>query len=346
MVDKYLEEDINNIINSNIPLDELANSTIFVTGATGLIGSLLIRTFIRMNKNIHIIALIRNEDKAKDIFEDDYNKITFIVGDIRNEILFDERVDFIYHCASVTTSKTMVEYPVETLTTSVQGTINVLELAKQKRVKSVVYVSSMEVYGTFMVANDNVTEDQLGYIDPLRVRSNYPESKRLCENICVAYLNEFNVPVKIARLAQTFGAGILKGENRVFAQFARSAINKENIILHTDGLSEGNYCYTSDAIKALLILLVRGENGQAYNISNPDTHTTIVDMAYMVCKKIANDEIKVIFDIPETNTFGYAAPTKMKLNSDKMQQLGWKPEVCLKDAFIRLIGSILNNNLC
>ena len=145
---------------------------------------------------------------------------------------------------------------------------------------------------------------------------------------------------KIARLAQTFGAGILPGENRVFAQFARSAMNGEDIVLHTKGLSEGNYCYTRDAVLGLLTILLEGENGEAYNVANPDSHTTIADMAQMVCEKIGDGKIKVVFDIPESNTYGYAADTKMKLNSDKLQSLGWKPEIGLEEAYRRLIESM------
>lgn len=221
----------------------------------------------------------------------------------------------IFHCASVTTSKVMIEKPVETLLTSIDGTKNILELAKEKNLKSVVYISSMEMYGSFDDLDHEVKENDLGYIDPLKVRSNYPECKRLCENMCIAYLSEYDVPVKIARLAQTFGAGILPGENRVFAQFARSASNGENIVLHTKGLSEGNYCYTRDCMTGLLTILLKGKNGEAYNISNPVSHITIADMAKMVAEKIADGKIEVVFDIPENNNFGYAADTKMKLNS-------------------------------
>lgn len=198
-------------------------------------------------------------------------------------------------------------------------------------------VSSMEMYGSFAEANNNVTETELGYINPLAVRSNYPESKRLCENMCVAFWSEYGVPVKIARLSQTFGAGILSGENRVFAQFARSAIEGKDIVLHTRGLSEGNYCYTRDTIMGLFLILIKGENAEAYNVTNPETHTTIVDMARMVCQKFGNGKIKVVFDIPESNQFGYAADTKMKLNADKLKNLGWRPEIGLEEAYRRMI---------
>lgn len=263
--------------------------------------------------------------------------LVLLLGDVTEKISARQKVDYIFHCASVTASKVMINNPVETLLTSIDGTKNVLNFARESSCKSVVYVSSMEMYGSFAEANNNVTETELGYINPLAVRSNYPESKRLCENMCVAFWSEYGVPVKIARLSQTFGAGILSGENRVFAQFARSAIEGKDIVLHTRGLSEGNYCYTRDTIMGLFLILIKGENAEAYNVTNPETHTTIVDMARMVCQKFGNGKIKVVFDIPESNQFGYAADTKMKLNADKLKNLGWRPEIGLEEAYRRMI---------
>lgn len=341
---KILDREFDYIIKKNEANYEKLNAQrILVTGATGLIGSLLCRCLVRLNDtydcNIKIYALVRDKAKFQKIFSDfeENLDISIICGDITEPINFADDIDYIFHCASVTASKYMISNPVETIMTSVEGTHNMLELAKEKKVKSFVYVSSMEMYGTFTDLGHDVKESDLGYIDPLAVRSDYPESKRLCENMCIAYLREYGVPVKIARLAQTFGVGVLPAENRVFAQFARSAIKKEDIVLHTKGLSEGNYCYTTDAINGLLIIATCGKAGEAYNVSNPETHTTICDMAKMVSEEIAGGEIKVIFDIPATNEFGYAADTKMKLDSNKLQELGWKPEVGLKEAYIRLI---------
>lgn len=122
----------------------------------------------------------------------------------------------------------------------------VLELAREKNA-AMVYVSSMEVYGNPNLTHE-VSEEDYGYINLSNVRSSYPESKRMCECLCTAYASQYGVQVCTARLAQTFGAGILATENRVFAQFARSAISGSDIVLHTLGQSEGNYVYTSDAI--------------------------------------------------------------------------------------------------
>lgn len=219
-----------------------------------MIGVSLVRALLCVNRvrnlNLQVLALIRNKEKAEKIYKELLNRedLVLLLGDVTEKISARQKVDYIFHCASVTASKVMINNPVETLLTSIDGTKNVLNFARESSCKSVVYVSSMEMYGSFAEANNNVTETELGYINPLAVRSNYPESKRLCENMCVAFWSEYGVPVKIARLSQTFGAGILSGENRVFAQFARSAIEGKDIVLHTRGLSEGNYCYTRDTI--------------------------------------------------------------------------------------------------
>lgn len=338
------EEDLQYIKKYPLTYYQLKDKTVLVTGATGLIGFQLVKALLTIG-NIHIIALIRNIEKAEKIYAiEDMKKISFIIGDVGEKIVIDENIDYIFHCAAITTSKVMVNSPVETILTSVNGTNNILNIAKEKNTKSVVFISSMEMYGFFEDNSNEITEEKIGYIDPLKVRSNYPESKRLCENLCIAYLHEYNVPVKIARLAQTFGAGILPWENRVFAQFAKSVINGTDIVLHTKGLSEGNYCYTRDCITGLLTILLKGKNGEAYNVVNPKSHTTIANMATMVAEKIANNKIKVIYDIPKTNIFGYAIDTKLKLNSDKLQSLGWNPQIDLEESYRKMIAQMKCDN--
>lgn len=347
MIDEVLQEDLDNIANSDLPFEELYNTTIMVTGATGLVGMQTVKALLNMNRlhnaGIKVIALVRDKAKAARSYADyECDALTIVSQDITAAINVDTGVDYIVHTASPTASKFFVEHPVETIKTALDGTDNILKYAADIHAKGVVYLSSMEAFGITDPALESVKEDDLGYIDIHNVRSSYSEGKRICECLCASYAREYGVPVRIARLAQTFGAGIPYEENRVFAQFAKSAINGNDIVLHTAGQSVGNYCYTRDVVKAILLLLIRGNSGEAYTVANPDSSITIRGMAEMVARELADNKIKVVLDIPEDAlVYGYAPDVKMRLNSDKLQGLGWKPEVGLVDMYKRMIESML-----
>lgn len=339
-----LQKDITNNAERIKDYGELYDKKIVITGATGLIGSVMCKSLLCANRlydcNITVYAVVRNMEKAGQVFTEVLNRDEFniVKCDFTEEnFKLEDDVDYIIHTAAITTSKLMVQKPVDTLMTAINGTKTVLEMAKEKNVESVVYLSSMEVYGSF---NDEkyVTEDIYGNIDILNVRSSYSEGKRICENMCASYYNQYDVPVKIARLAQTFGPGISKNDNRIYAQFARSVIENHDIVLHTEGLSEGNYVYISDAIEAIIKLLIWGQNGDAYNIANEQSHMQIREMAEMVANKVAAGRIKVVYEIQFQNA--YAKDTRMKMNTDKIKKIGWSPEISLYDTYIRMIDYI------
>ena len=197
-------------------------------------------------------------------------------------------------------------------------------------------------YGQIFDDEMPLTEEMQGYVDPLNVRSSYSMGKRMCECMCVSAYKEYGVPVKIARLSQTFGAGVSLNDNRVFAQFAKAAIAGKDIVLHTKGSSNGNYCYTADAVAGLLTILLNGENAEAYNVVSESTTTTIAQMAQMVSEQITGGESRVIFDIPDNVlTYGYAPDVKLRLSSKKLEKLGWKPLIApeLVTMYRRLIAS-------
>lgn len=325
------EEDIEKIIKTS-DMSVFKEKNVLITGATGLIGKLCTKVFLK--SGVNVIALVRNKEKAQKIFGED-KKLRLLVQDINSAINYDGRVDYIIHCASTTSSVDFVEKPVETIYTAINGTRNVLEFAKRrgKYLEGMIYLSSLEVYGK--TEKEDITEKDLGYIDILSVRSSYSEGKRMAETMCISYAKEYNVPVKIARLSQTFGAGVSKEDNRVFAQFAKSVINKENIVLFTKGETKRNYCYTADAICGILTILVKGKIGEAYNVANKNTYISIAEMA----KILENENTKVIFKIDNVDR-GYNPTIQICLNSSKLEAIGWRAKVDLPEMFERTIKSM------
>lgn len=328
MNNSILEEDIKNIIN-DFDMSVFDGKTILVTGATGLIGKLCVKSLLNSGYNTQVIALVRDEEKAKNIFGES-KRLTYLVQDINQRINTTRRVDYIIHAASTTSSKDFVEKPVETIYTAINGSRNVLEFAKNKRLEGMVYLSSLEIYG--VNEKENIKEEDYSYIDILNPRSSYSESKKMVETMCISYGTEYGVPVKIARLAQTFGAGVSISDNRVFAQFAKAIINKENIILHTKGETKRNYCYTTDAVRGIFTILTKGENNNAYNIANENSYYSISEMAHL----LENEYTKVEYKIDEVNR-GYNPTVKIALNTEKLNALGWEAKVNLKEMFDRLI---------
>lgn len=328
MNNSIFEEDIKNIIN-DFDMSVFDGKTILVTGATGLIGKLCVKSLLNSGYNTQVIALVRDEEKAKNIFGES-KRLTYLVQDINQRINTTRRVDYIIHAASTTSSKDFVEKPVETIYTAINGSRNVLEFAKNKRLEGMVYLSSLEIYG--VNEKENIKEEDYGYIDILNPRSSYSESKKMVETMCISYGTEYGVPVKIARLAQTFGAGVSISDNRVFAQFAKAIINKENIILHTKGETKRNYCYTTDAVRGIFTILTKGENNNAYNVANENSYYSISEMAHL----LENEYTKGEYKIDEVNR-GYNPTVKIALNTEKLNALGWEAKVNLKEMFDRLI---------
>lgn len=320
------KEDMEHICSAcYIPWEKLRGATILITGATGLIGFTLVHGLMYANRNkelnLTILALVRNVERAKQRFDGLLQEgiLRLIVGSVEKLPEITDTIDYVVHGASQTASKVFIQKPVETIQTALHGTENLLELAKKKNVKSIVYLSSMEVYG-YPLKGHKVKEDEIGALSPLELRNSYPLSKQQCESMCCAYSSEYGVPAKIVRLTQTFGPGVNYNDSRIFAEFGRCVLEKRDIVLKTKGETERSYLYTADAVTAILTVLLKGQDGQAYNAANEETYCSIAEMA----RKIAEQGgIHVQFELQDEGLLGFPRTLYMDLDCSKLRKLGW-----------------------
>lgn len=307
----------------------------FITGSTGLIGRTLIK---RLAGKGHLVLFVRNLKKARSLFEG-IPDVEYVTGDVTGLVGEDWGADYIIHLAALTSSYDFINNPVGVIAANVKGTENVLmtAVANKATLKKMIFFSTMEIYGQPQT-EDRITEDYPCSLDVVNPRSGYPESKRLCENMCAAYHSQYGVPVTIARLTQTFGPGVENKDGRVFAEFMRCAAKGEDLVLHTTGETKRSYLYTEDAVDAIMLLLEKGEPGQAYNVANEETYCSILDMAKLVADDIAKGSIKVKVE-PEEDAAkrGYAPKLFMNLDTSKVKALGFVPKTGLKEMYEKTI---------
>lgn len=329
-----------------LPWEKLEGHRVLITGATGLIGFACARLLLERNRlgagaSISVVCLVRDEERARGAFAGygEEDGLAFIVGSVEDFPWPEGAVDYIIHTACPTASRFFTEHPVETADAIVLGTRRVLELARAKGSSGVVYASSMEAYGD---GNERpgldslLDESRVGYVDPMRVRSCYPEGKRMAEQYCCAYAAEYGVPAMVVRLAQTFGPGIPKTDARLFAMCARNALAGEDIVLKTTGASTRMYLYTADAVAALLTVMLSGEPGHAYNAANPDTYSSVREMAEMVAGLAPAGTVEVRCEVDPDAP--YPPEHHLPLDVSRLRALGWEPTCDLPGMYRNLMA--------
>ena len=262
--------DINIILNNPIDWEIFRNKTILVTGATGRLGMYIVEAInkadIDWNLNLTIIALARSEKKLQEVFGQSLKlpNIRILVQDIIDPIQIECDVDYIFHVAGAASPKDFTDAPVDTLWGHVMGTRNILELAREKRAKKVLYVSTVETYGEWK-SDEGIKEVECGSMRCDNARACYPEAKRLCETMLASYEAQYGIEYVGVRLCHTFGPGISLYDGRAFAEFISNVIEGKDIVLQSDGSAARTYTYVADAIGAMLLAFTRGKE-KYYNI--------------------------------------------------------------------------------
>lgn len=335
-------EDIEYVATIGLPWNKMENRSILITGASGLIGSFLID--VLMWKNIHdclnckVYSVGRSVNKAKKIFASywDSDMFEFISHDINEPMnLKIVKVDYVIHMASNTHPVAYATDPIGTVTANIIGTNNLLEFAVEHNATRFAFVSSNEIYGENRGDVELFDEHYCGYIDSNTMRAGYPESKRCGEALCQAYRKQKNLDVVIPRLTRSYGPTMLMTDTKAISQFIRKAIAGEDIILKSVGTQYYSYTYVADAVSGLLTVLLKGENGEAYNIADERSDIMLKDLA-AVLAEIAGR--KVVFELPDdVEKAGYSTATKARLDGSKLKSLGWNAKYDIESGMQRNI---------
>ncbi len=325
--DKY-NEDLKNAFKGIVNSKELFNKKILITGATGLIGSFLVDLLLYLNKHakaeIDIYALARSEDRLRTRFASSImeKELNLVIQDVVQPLRLVEKMDYVIHAAGDGYPLAFREHPVETMTPAMFGTYELLEYARRSYGTRVLYISSGEIYGKRIGQNRAFSEEEVGEINSMDVRSCYPMAKRCAETLCASYYAQYNVEALVARLSHTYGSCTSLNDNRATVQFLMKAVAGEDIVLHSEGNQMRSYTYIADCAAGILSVLINGEMGEAYNIANPDSRVTIAQFAEVLAKVAGTKCVKVL---PNESAKKELTPIEYAvLDSSKLEKLGWK----------------------
>lgn len=344
--DAIIQEDMKALRDAELPYEMLRGKHVLITGASGMLAAYLVYFFEYLNRTenygIRLTALVRNEEKAWGKFGEFREEPGFelLVQDVCAPIAREwDDLDFIIHAAGNASPQFILNDPVGIINANTVGTTNVMELAKHYHSR-VLYTSTREVYGKMDEKVTSIREDSFGSLDPMERRSCYPESKRMAESILQGYHYQYGVESVIARIAHSYGPGmVIDNDGRVMSDFISDVVHGRDIILKSTGDAVRAFCYITDAVSALLTLLLKGTPGEAYNVANETEPAAIRDAAQQLVSLFPEKGLKVVFDIPEEMSQGYSKMGRVALDTAKLEALGWKPEVSLRDGMKRTVES-------
>lgn len=326
-------EDILNILSVK-GVDELAGKRFLITGATGMLGVVLIDVLMAL-PSVKVYAVGRCKEKAFLRLGHHFSNsdFVFIQQDVTTPFDTGLVVDYIIPLASNTHPLGYSKFPIETMLINIEGAKYALDLATACGA-IVIYPSSVEVYGD-AVSDKGFDEESNGTLNLSTSRACYTESKRSSEALCQSYAAEKGTKVKIVRLGRIFGPTMLESDTKASSQFIQNALECKDIILKSNGMQFFSYVYVADAIAGLLYVLLYGEYARTYNVSSEKTNIRLKDFAG-ICADFAGS--KVTFDLPdEEEKRGYSMAKNAILDNSLIKSIGYIPMYSVNDAIMRTI---------
>ena len=321
---------------------DISNKTIVITGARGFLGRYLIEIFKQMNdkqlnspvKVFAVDNLITAGKLAQQSIDD--SNIKFIEHDVTKPFSLNEEIHYIIHAAGIASPQNYQKYPLETLEVAINGTKNMLQLAKQKNARFT-FFSSSEIYGDPDPQNIPTKEEYRGNVSSLGPRACYDESKRVGETLCYIFSEHFGVRTNIIRPFNFYGPGMQEKDYRVLPNFASRIKSKKPLKIYGRGDQTRTFCYITDALTGLLQVILRGKPNEIYNIGNPNPEISVVQLADMITKVL---DYKIPYEIiGYPDEYPANEPNRRCPDIQKARvHLGYEPRVSLEDGLKRFLS--------
>ena len=362
---KTIKENFLDVINKDLELIcynlnkefvYLSGKKVLITGGAGFLGYYLIQVLLHWNtkvdktKHIKVTVydnFIRGVPYWLTTIEKNNENIKLIRHDITHPLPGDiDDFHFIIHAASIASPSFYRMYPIETMDANVNGLRNLLDYClrqkeKNRHVEGFLFFSSSEIYGDPTPENIPTPETYFGYVSCTGPRACYDESKRYGETLCVNFTRKYNLPIKVARPFNNYGPGLKITDRRSFPDFARDVFSGRDIVLLSDGSATRTFCYIADSITGYYKVLVKGKNGEAYNIGTEEPEISIAELAEKVVslsKSLFSYKGKVVYKVSAdkdylTHNPNRRCPVITKARND----LGYDPVVSLDEGLKRTL---------
>ena len=321
--------------------EKLSGKTILITGGRGFLGRYFIETFNYLNKNvlnkpIKTIALdnlITSGAAGSEI--PSYENVEFINHNVINPFKTKEKLDFIIHAAGIASPFYYRAFPIETLEVAINGTRNMLELAKHHKSRFT-FFSSSEIYGDPDAKNVPIQESYKGNVSCQGPRACYDESKRVGETLCYIYHSLEGTKTNVIRPFNVYGPGMQENDYRVLPNFASQIKKGKSLKIYGSGNQTRTFCYVTDAIQGFLRVITSGIPGEPYNIGNVSPEISIMDLVKKIMA-ISNNPINYdVIDYPDS--YPADEPNRRAPDIKKAKvQLGYIPKVSLDEGLKRFL---------
>jgi UDP-glucuronate decarboxylase len=324
----------------------LEGTTVLLAGAGGFLGSYLLDVLAVWNREqtcrCRIVAVDNFVSGVPERLAHlrDEKWLRVVEHDLREPLDPGEPVQWIIHGASIASPTFYRRFPLETIDVNVQGTRHLLSLARSSEVRAMLYLSSSEIYGDPPAESIPTPEDFRGFVSCTGPRACYDESKRLGETLCTTFHRLHATPVKIGRPFNVYGPGQRLDDRRIIPDLISSALAGGPLVLLSDGRATRSFCYASDAVAAILNILVLGQAGKAYNLGNDAEEVTMLEVARTVQRVAGIPVPKLEHRVSDDSNYLTDNPQRRRPDLRKLRALnGWKPEVSLEAGLARTLRS-------